>query len=141
IPRVDGELDAEPTLDGSVLPLHRRETLRLPAQRLHVRTVVAVDRDPLAERDVTDDLVAGYRSAALREPDENVRDAVHLDADLAARHRLLRLRRARRDRLFLGDLLDLQPLDHLVHDLRRAELSGSEREVEVLGLLEPGLPN
>ena len=41
--------------------------------------------------------------------------------------------------LFLGDLLGLQALDHLVHDLAGLQLPGAEREVEVLRLLEAAL--
>ena len=101
------------------------EALGVPLQRLHVRAVVAVDRDPLAERDVADDLVAGHRRAALREPDEHVLDALDDDPAALARDRAARLRPLARQRLLLGDLLGLQALEHLVDDLRRAGASPS----------------
>ena len=108
----------------------------VPPQRLHVRAVAAVDRDPLAERDVADDRVARHRRAALREPDEHVLDALDDDADLGARDGAARLRRLRDDRRLLGDLVGLQALDHLVDDRAGLQLPRAEREVEVLGLLE-----
>src|SRR5205823_9362794 len=70
IPRVDRDLDAE-ALRRPAVPLDRREALWISHQRLHVRTVLAVDGDPLAERDVARDRIAGNRRAALREPDEH----------------------------------------------------------------------
>src|SRR5213075_1794947 len=100
-----------------------------------------MDRDPLPERDVADDLVNRYRRAALREPDEHVLDADDVDAVRVAREGIPCLRLLPRDRLLLGDLLDLQALQHLVHDAARSELAGAERDVEVLRLLEARLPD
>src|SRR5207237_6886225 len=90
----------------------------------------------LAERDVADDLVAGHRRAALGEADEDVVDAVHVDAVVLAPDRVPGTRRLERDSLLLGDLLGLQALQNLVDDLLRPDLAAAEREVEVLGLLE-----
>src|SRR5439155_21001049 len=94
---------------------------------------------PLAERDVADDPVARDRRAALRQPDENVLDPVHLDPRALARRRQLRLRRLERDGLLLRYLRRLQALDHLLDDLGRGELPRAERDVEVLGLAEARL--
>ena len=44
-----------------------------------VLAVLAVDRDPAAERDVADDLVAGNRAAALGQPHHDVVDALDVD--------------------------------------------------------------
>src|SRR5206468_8034451 len=73
VPGIHRELDAEAPRRAAV-PRDLREPLRIAAERLHVRAVLAVDGDPLAERDVPNDLVAGNRRAALREPNKHVRD-------------------------------------------------------------------
>src|SRR5579864_704023 len=139
VPRIDRDLHAE-ALRGRTVPLDRREPLRIAHQRADVRAVAAVHRDPLAERDVADDLVAGHRCAALRQANENVLDADDVDAVRIARDRIPRARLlAREDSLLLRDLLDLQPLEHLVDDAPGGQLPGAEREVEVLGLLVAGL--
>src|SRR5439155_6167486 len=104
VPGVDGDLDAEAALDRALLPLHGREPLGVPLQRLHVRTIVAVDRDALPERDVADNAVAGDRRTALGEPHEHVVDALDVDTDLTRRDRPLRLRRPERNRLLFGHL-------------------------------------
>src|SRR5207302_4748520 len=92
------------------------------------------------EGDVADDLVAGDGSAAFRDADEHVLDADDVDAVGVARHGIAGLRLlARENRLFLGDLLDLQLLEHLVDDAPGGQLPGAEREVEVLRLLEARL--
>ena len=85
-------------------------------QRAHVRAVAAVDRDPLAERDVADDVVARNRCAALREPDEHVLDADHVDA-VAVAAAASRARGFLRGTSLLGDLADLELLEDLVDDL------------------------
>ena len=74
----------------------------------------------------------------LREPDEHVLDADHVDAVAVAARRLPRPRLLDRH-LLLGDLADLELLEDLVDDLRRGQLPRAERDVEVLGLLEAGL--
>ena len=56
------------------------EALGVLAQRGGVRAVVAVDRDPAAERDVADDRVAGHRAAALGQAQHDVVDALDADA-------------------------------------------------------------
>src|SRR5215212_4965207 len=140
VPRVDRDLHPE-ALRRAAVPGDVREALRVPLQRLHVRAVLAVDRDALPERDVADDLVAGERRAALRQPDEHVVDPANGDAEVLAQGRVPRLRRLERDRLLLRDLLRLQALDHLVDDVAGLQLPGAERDVEVLGLLEAGLAN
>src|SRR5439155_16207226 len=139
VPGVDGDLDAE-ALAAASLPLDRREPFRVAAQRAHVRAVAAVDRDPLAERDVADDVVAGNGCAALGEPDEDVLDSDHVDAVAVAAGRVAGAWLLERDRL-LGDLADLELLQDLVDDLRRGQLPRAERDVEVLGLLVAGLPD
>ena len=123
-------------LRRAAVPAHRREALGVAAQRPDVRAVLPVDRDPLAERDVADDLVARHRRAALREPDEHVLDAFDVDPELGAPDCLRRARRLERDGVLFRDLCRLQALDDLVDDLTRRELPGAEREVEVLRLLE-----
>ena len=138
IPRVDRDLDAE-ALRRAAVPAHRREALGVAAQRPDVGAVLPMDRDPLAQRDVADDLVARNRRAALREADEHVLDAFDVDPELGAPDCLRRARRLERDGVLFRDLRRLQPLDDLVDDLIRRELSGAEREVEVLRLLEARL--
>src|SRR5439155_11554779 len=138
VPGVDRDLDPE-ALRAVAVPRDVRQPLRVAPEGAHVRTVVAVDRDPAAERDVADDSVAGHRRAALREPDEYVLDSVHLAPRALAGRRQLRLRRLERDGLLLRDLCRLQALDHLLDDLGRGELPRAERDVEVLGLAEAGL--
>src|SRR5262249_39537622 len=133
VPGVDRNLDAE-ALAATSLPLDRREPFRIPAESAHVRAVAAVDRDPLAERDVADDVVAGNRRAALREADEDVLDSDHVDSVGLAARGLAGARLLDRD-LLLGDLADFELLQDLVDDLGGGQLSGAEREVEVLGLL------
>jgi hypothetical protein len=98
-----------------------------------------VDRDAAAKRDVSLDLVARNGRAALRKPDEDVLDARDDDAERRPRDDPLARGRLCRDHRFLGDVVDLEPLEHLVDDVPRADLPRSEREVEVLGLLEPQL--
>ena len=135
VPGVDRDLHPE-ALRRAALPLDRREPLRVPHQRAHVRTVVAVDGDALAERDVADDLVAGHRRAALRDPHEDVLDADDVDAVRVAGERVAGARLlARRDRLFVGDILRLQSLQHLADDARGGQLPRAERDVELLRLL------
>src|SRR5207253_3304633 len=112
--------------------------LRIAAEGAYVRAVAAVDRDPLAERDVADDVVAGNRRAALGEADEHVLDADHVDAVALAAGRLAGARLLDRNGL-LGDLADLELLEDLVDDPRGGQLPGAERDVEVLGLLVAGL--
>ena len=116
-----------------------REALGIPLQRPDVRAVLAVHGDPATHRDVADDRVAGDGRAALREAHEHVLDAGDVDADAIARDGLAARARLRRDDRARSDLLRLQPLDDLVDDLRRGELPGAERDVEVLRLLESGL--
>ena len=125
-------------LFADVAPSHvdRREPLRVPPQRLHVRAVLAVDRDALAERDVADDRVARHRRAALREPDEHVRRR-------PARRRPCP---RRRPCCAFGALVTTGASSatcsvfrrwiDLVDDRARLQLPRAEREVEVLGLLE-----
>ena len=139
VERVDRDLDAEAARRRAGFPLDRREPLRIPHQRLRVRAVLAVDRDPAAERDVAEDRVARHRRAALRQPDEDVVDPLHLDPEALAGDGRAGPRRLQRDDRLLGDLLGLQPLEHLVHDLGRLELARAERDVEVLRLAEAGL--
>src|SRR4051794_41242211 len=79
-----------------------------------------MDRDPAAERDVPDDLVARHRAAALGEPDRDVLDALHLDAEaggLAGPPPCVvgPLDQAL-GRLLLDGLAALQALHHLVGD-------------------------
>src|SRR5581483_1397082 len=124
VPRVDRDLDAE-ALRAAPLPLYRREPLRIPPQCADVRAVAAVDRDPLAERDVADDVVAGDRGAALREPDENVLDADHVDAVRRAADCLARARLLDGDGL-LRDLAHLELLEDLLDDPRGGELPRAE---------------
>jgi hypothetical protein len=76
----------------------------------------------------------GTGCAALREPDEHVVDADHVDAVAVAAGGLARPRLLDRH-LLLGDLADLELLEDLVDDLRGGQLPGAERDVEVLGLL------
>src|SRR5437870_2654232 len=66
VPGVDRDLHPE-ALGGAAGPLARGEPLRAAHQRAHIRAVAAVHGDPLAERDVADDLVAGDGRAAFRE--------------------------------------------------------------------------
>ena len=96
-----------------------------------------MNRDALAEGDVADDVVARHRRAALREPDQHVGHARDDHAHLGAGDGLTCPGRLGDDRRLLRDLLRLQPLDDLVDDRARLQLAGAEREVEVLGLLEP----
>ena len=63
------------------------------------------------------------------------------DAVVLASDRVTRPRRFQRHRLFVGDLLRLQALQHLVDDLLGRNLAAAEREVEVLGFLEVHLAN
>ena len=136
VPGVDRDLDAE-ALRRAAVPLDLREPLRVALQRLDVRAVVAVDRDALAERDVADDLVARAPACSTsRAGRARRRRRATMMPKLSLGDGVARLRRLERDGLFLGDLLGLQALDHLVDDLRRLELPRAEREVEVLGLLE-----
>src|SRR5262249_21338562 len=93
---------------------------------------------PLAERDVADDVVAGNGRAALREADEHVLDADHVDAVAVAAGSLPRPRLLDRH-LLLGYLADLELLENLVDDPGGGQLPGAERDVEVLGLLVAGL--
>src|SRR3954468_4392663 len=123
-------MDAE-RLGRPAFPADRGEPLGVPCERADVRTVLAVNRDPLAERDVADDLVARNGSAALREPDENVLDPVNGDAVVLAPDRVTGPRRLQRDGLFVRDLLRLQSLQHLVDDLLGRDLAAAEREIEV----------
>ena len=58
------------------------EPLGRLAKRLDVAAVVAVDGDPAPERDVADDLVPGHRPAALRQPHDDVADALDLDPEV-----------------------------------------------------------
>ena len=125
----------------AAVPLHRREPLRVPHQRLHIRAVLAVDRDPAAERDVAEDPVPGHRRAALRHPNEHVVDPLHLDPQAVAGDGRAQLRRLQRDDRLLGDLFRLQPLQDLVDDLVRLELVRAERDVEVSALREAGFAN
>src|SRR3954447_21009401 len=81
IPRVDLDLDLEPGLVLAV-PRDRDEALRVLAQGDDVRAIVAVDRDPAAEADVADDLVARDRAAALGQAQRHVGHALDLDAEL-----------------------------------------------------------
>src|SRR4051812_38090577 len=139
VPGVHGDLHAEATRRERAVPGNVRKALGVPSQRLHVRAVLAVNRDPLSERDVADDLVTRQRRAALGEPDEDVVDAPHDDPEVLARYRVARLRGLERDGLLLGNLLGLQALDDLVDDLSCLELPRAELEVEVLGLLVAAL--
>src|SRR5438270_521116 len=95
---------------------------------------------PAAERDVADDRIPRHRRAALRQAHEHVLDADDVDAIVRAGERVARLRPfARSDRLFLGDLFGLQPLQDLVDDAPGRELARAERDIELLRLLEAGL--
>src|SRR5437763_9645060 len=138
VPRVDGDLDAE-ALRRAAVPVDRREALRVPHQRLDVRAVLTVDGDPLAERDVARDRIAGDRRAALREPHEDALGAGDVDAEALARDGAPRPRRLERNRLLLRDLVGLEAVQDLVDDLARGQLPRAERDVEVLALLESAL--
>src|SRR5262249_7092838 len=135
IPRVDRDLHPE-ALRSAAVPADGGEPLRVARERLHVRAVATMDGDALAHRDVADDLVARTRRAALRQPHEDVVDAVHVDPVVLATDRMLRARRLERDGLFLGGLLRLQALQYLVDDRLGTYLPRAERKVEVLRLLE-----
>src|SRR5262249_22429822 len=78
----------------------------------------------LAPRDEADDRVARDRVAALREPDQEIADA--LDADTARPLELLR-RRDRRERA-----LDVVDDAELHHDLLRADGAVADRGLEVV---------
>src|SRR5215211_2336688 len=64
-------------------PFHFGEALWGAGQRAGVGAVLVVDGDALAERDVADDRVAGYRATALGEPHHHVVDPVDLDPESA----------------------------------------------------------
>src|SRR5947208_4240022 len=100
-----------------------------------------MDRDALAHRDVADDFVTGDGGAALGQPDEHILDALDPDPEIATGDRAAALRGLERDRLFLGDLLRLQPVQDLVDDLADRHLARAQSDVEVLGFLEAGLAN
>src|SRR5204862_8169845 len=68
-------------------------------------------------------------------------DPLDPDPEIVARDRAAGLRRLERDRLFVGDFLRLQPVEDLVDDLPHGHLARAERDVEVFGLLEAGLPD
>src|SRR5262249_24299420 len=97
-----------------------------------------MNRDSLAERDVADDVVAGNRRAALREADEHVLDADHVDAVALAAGGLPRPWLVD-GHLLLSDLADLELLENLVDDPGGGQLPGAECDVEVLGFLVAGL--
>ena len=108
VPGVDLELDPVGGLVVAV-PADVDEPLRRLLQGATLLAVLAVDRDPAAERDVADDLVAGHRAAALGEPDRDVVDALDLDPEVgrllgAARGVVAPLIRPS-PRLVLGDRL------------------------------------
>ena len=138
VPRVDCDLDEEAPR-GAAVPVDRREPLRVPPQRLDVRAVGAVDRDALPHRDVADDLVSGNRRAALGETDEDVVDALDADPEIVPGDRAAALRRLERNRLFLRHFLSLEAVQDLVDDLADGHLARTERNVEVLRLLEARL--
>ena len=129
------------------VPGTRHEALRVLAQRHGVRAVLAVDRDPAAERDVAEDRVARHRPAALGQPQRDVVDA--LDADAVAATSRLRpaaapcaLVRAG-PRRPIGSSSAASPClsrcMHLVDDDLRRDLRAAERDVEVVGLAEAHL--
>src|SRR5207249_3602204 len=111
-------------------------------ERPGVRAVLAVDRDALAERYVAEDRVAGHGPAALGEPERDVVDALDLDPVGPRRGRRLRhLLAAVGEQLLAGPRLDgrlalLEPLHDLVDDYLRRDLRLTERDVELLALLE-----
>src|SRR4029077_9029085 len=112
IPCVDRDLDEEAGGSAS-FPLDVREALRLARERAHDGTILPVHGDAAPHRDVPDDGVAWTRRAALREPDEHVLHADDVDADAIARYRLATRRLCRQDWRG-GDLVGLEPLNHLV---------------------------
>jgi len=111
-------------------PFHSTGVKRsfLPHQRLHVRAIAAVHRDPLAERDVAHDRVTRHRGAAFGEPHQHVLDPLHDHAELGARDGVARLGSLGDDRRLLDDLIGLEPLDHLVDDRARVQPARAERE-------------
>ena len=137
---VDRDLDAEARRGRAGLPLDRREPLRVPHQRLHVRAVGAVDRDPAPERDVARGSRrpgTGVQHFASRTSTSSTPGTTTpSDSPVTIR---LRAGRLDRDHRLVVDLVGLQALEHLVDDLARADLARAEREVEVLGLLEAEL--
>src|SRR3954452_22265204 len=100
-----------------------------------------MDRDSLAHRDVADDLVARDRRTAFGEPDEDVLDPLDPDPEIISGDCYPSLGRLERNGLFLGDLLRLKLVEDFVDDLADRHLARAERHVEVLGLLEAGLPD
>src|SRR5205085_11153885 len=89
------------------------------------RTRAEMHGDPLAAGDEPDDRITGDRVAALREPDEQVADA--LDADTAGPRDLGR-RRSDGRQPDLRVVEDAEPRD----DLLGADRAVSDRRVEVL---------
>ena len=83
VERLDLDLHQEHAL-GRRRPLDLDEAIRVGHERLHVRAVGAVHRDPAAARDEADDLVARHGGAALGELDEDVGRPAHQDAGVAA---------------------------------------------------------
>ena len=65
------------------VPLDLDEPLALPGRQRHgVGAVGPVHRHAAAPGDEPDDLVAGHRRAALRQPDHDVVEALDVDADV-----------------------------------------------------------
>src|SRR3954470_17466687 len=144
VPGVDLQLHLEGRLVVA-LPVDAHEALRVLAQRLGVRAVVAVDGDAAAERDVADDRVARDRATALGQADENVLHPVDADAVVPGLPGRLAARAPGGDQgldrvgLLLGRLALLEALHDLVDDDLRGDLRAAQRDVEVVGLAEAHL--
>ena len=94
-----------------VVPLDLDEPLGLGGQAAGVRAVGPVDRDAAAPGDEPDDLVAGHRGAAAREPDEDVVETLDVHPGrAAARVAPGRPAGGDRDLLFAAGHLAPQPL-------------------------------
>ena len=80
IPSVDLDLHPERGV-GVAVPAHLRKTLRVAPEHGNVGTVLAVDRDPPAERDVADDGIAGHWTAALGQAEHDLVDPLDRDPE------------------------------------------------------------
>ena len=124
VERGDADRDRVGLLAGQ-LPLDVDQPLDVPLGQDR-RAGRAVDRHALAARHVAGDLVAGDRRAALREANEQVADALDLDA--GGRRRGRRRLLGQHDR---GVVVDLE----LADDRRRADGAVADGGVEVVELL------
>src|SRR5581483_8909462 len=75
----------DPAARALAVPLHLDQPGALAGEASGVGAVGAVDRHAPAPGDEADDLVAGHRRAAARQPHQHVVEPFDVDADLGVR--------------------------------------------------------